>query len=82
MDREIKILRKVRHPNICQLYQIIETPKNIYLVMEYAGRGELFDYIVSMGKIGEEEAMGLLLQIVEAIEYLAKLGVAHRDIKC
>jgi serine/threonine protein kinase len=43
----MKIMRKVRHPNIAQLYQIIETNKYIYLVMEYAARGELFDHIVS-----------------------------------
>lgn len=42
LDREMKIMRKVRHPNIVQLYQIIETTKYIYLVMEYAARGELF----------------------------------------
>lgn len=47
LEREMKIMRKVRHPNIAQLYQIIETNKYIYLVMEYAARGELFEHIVS-----------------------------------
>ena len=44
--REIHILKMIRHPNIIQLYEIIETPKQLYLIMEYAQGGELFDFIV------------------------------------
>lgn len=53
VKREIKILKRLRHPNIIQLYEvfrgdkIIEDNQNIYLIMEYASRGELFNYIVS-----------------------------------
>ena len=46
VSREIHILKVVQHPNIVQLYEIIETPKALYLVMEFASGGELFDYIV------------------------------------
>ena len=44
--REIKILKLARHPNIIQLYEIIETPRQLYLITEYVPGGELFDYIV------------------------------------
>jgi len=44
--REIHILKLIRHPNIIQLYEIIETHKVLFLVMEYADGGELFDHIV------------------------------------
>lgn len=81
LDREMKIMRKVKHPNITQLYQIIETKKYIYLVMEYAPRGELFDHIVSQEKLTEFEASKFLLQLVDAIEYMHMLGIAHRDLK-
>ena len=47
ISREIKILKKVRHPNIIQLYEIIETESELFLIMEYCQNGELFDYIVS-----------------------------------
>lgn len=47
ITREIKILKQVHHPNVVQLYEIIETDKDLYLVMEYSSGGELFDYIVS-----------------------------------
>ena len=46
VSREIHILKVIRHPHIIQLYEIIETPKKLYLIMEYASGGELFDYIV------------------------------------
>lgn len=49
--REIHILKLVRHPNIVQLYEIIETPKKLFLVMEYMENGELFDYIVSKKRL-------------------------------
>lgn len=45
--REIHILKIVRHPNVIQMYEIIETKKQLYLIMEFAEGGELFDYIVS-----------------------------------
>ena len=54
--REIHILKMIRHPNIIQLYEIIETPKQLYLIMEYAQGGELFDYIVANHRVKEEEA--------------------------
>ena len=56
VSREIKILKMIRHPNIIQLYEIIETPKQLYLIMEYASGGELFDYIVKNTKLKEKEA--------------------------
>ena len=44
--REIKILRLFMHPHIIRLYEVLETPHDIYVVMEYVKSGELFDYIV------------------------------------
>jgi 5'-AMP-activated protein kinase catalytic alpha subunit len=46
ISREIKILKQTHHPNVVQLYEIIETDKDLYLVMEFAQGGELFDIIV------------------------------------
>lgn len=54
--REIHILKLIRHPNIVQLYEIIETPGQLYLIMEFAPGGELFDYIVKKQRIPEKEA--------------------------
>ena len=56
VSREIHILKTVQHPHIVQLYEIIETNSNLYLIMEYASGGELFDYIVKHNKVSETKA--------------------------
>ena len=58
--REIHILKIVRHPAIVQLYEIIETSKELYLIMEYARGGELFEYIVSRKRVREKDACKFL----------------------
>lgn len=79
--REIYILKLIRHPNIIQLYEIIETGKQLYLIMEYASGGELFEYIVNRGKVKEQEAARFFHQIINGVNYLHNLGVVHRDLK-
>lgn len=81
VSREIHILKLTRHHNIIQLYEIIETKKLLYLIMEYADGGELFDYIVNSSRIGEREACHIFQQIISGIEYIHKLNVVHRDMK-
>lgn len=71
----------MRHPNIIQLYEIIETPKQLYLIMEHAERGELFKYIVRNKRVEEKVACKFFQQLISGIEYLAKVRVVHRDLK-
>lgn len=61
--REIKILRLFMHPHIIRLYEVIETPSDIYVVMEYVKSGELFDYIVEKGRLHEDEARNFFQQV-------------------
>lgn len=79
--REIKILKKVRHPFVIQLYQIIETDNELYLVMEHANSGELFEYIVKAGRVDDVKASHFFSSILEGVEYLHLNGVCHRDLK-
>lgn len=79
--REIKILKLVKHAAFVQLYEIIENEDRIYLIMEYASGGELFDYIVKKDRLTEKEASNMYLQILRGIEYLHSIGIAHRDLK-
>ena len=58
--REIHILKLIRHPNIIQLYEIIETSKQLYLIMEYASGGELFEYIVNHQRVNEKDSCKFL----------------------
>merc|ERR1719449_518821 len=62
--REVYILKLIRHQHVVQLYEIIETSRQLYLIMEYASGGELFDYIVNNGRIQEKEACCFFRQII------------------
>ncbi|MCL7024739.1 hypothetical protein MKW94_003505 [Papaver nudicaule] len=79
--REIKILRLFMHPHIIRLYEVIETPSDIYVVMEYVKSGELFDYIVEKGRLQEDEARNFFQQIISGVEYCHRNMVVHRDLK-
>lgn len=79
--REIKILKLFRHPHIIRLYEVIETPTDIFMVMEYVSGGELFDYIVSHGRLSEEDARRFFQQIISGVEYCHNFMVVHRDLK-
>jgi 5'-AMP-activated protein kinase catalytic alpha subunit len=81
IKREIKILKLFRHPHIIRLYEVIETPKEIFLVMEYVSGGELFDYIVKHGRLSESEARRFFQQIISGVEYCHRFKVVHRDLK-
>jgi serine/threonine protein kinase len=81
IQREISILKEIRHLHIIQLYEILETPTQIYIVTEYVSAGELFDYIVHKDKLNEVEARKFFRQIISAIEYLHLLKIVHRDLK-
>jgi len=78
---EMDILRRVDHPNIIALHEMIEAGNKLYFVMELVTGGELFDRIVEKGSYSEEDAKILVRKIVSAIEYLHKQNIAHRDLK-
>ncbi|XP_015470876.1 maternal embryonic leucine zipper kinase isoform X5 [Parus major] len=78
---EIDAMKDLSHQHICRLYQVIETPKKIFMVLEYCPGGELFDYIISKDHLSEEEARLFFRQIVSAIAYVHNQGYAHRDLK-
>ncbi|XP_030637165.1 MAP/microtubule affinity-regulating kinase 4 isoform X2 [Chanos chanos] len=79
--REVRIMKGLRHPNIVQLFEVIETEKTLYLVMEYASGGEVFDYLVSHGRMKETEARAKFRQIVSAVHYCHQKNIVHRDLK-
>ena len=62
-------------------YEVIETPTDIYVVMEYVSGGEMFDYIVSKGRLPEDEARRLFQQVISGVEYCHRHMVVHRDLK-
>ncbi|XP_076711059.2 sperm motility kinase X-like [Callospermophilus lateralis] len=77
---EPNIMRSLDHPNIIQLFQIIETQRNIYIIMEYADGGQLFDHIPP-GGMQEEKACRFFKQVVGALDYCHDKGIVHQDLK-
>jgi len=81
VQREINILHLCTHPHIIRLYEVIDTPTDIFLVNEYVSGGELFDYIVSKGRLSADEARNFFHQIISGVEYCHFQKIVHRDLK-
>ncbi|KAJ1306641.1 hypothetical protein OPQ81_007636 [Rhizoctonia solani] len=80
VGREVSYLRLLRHPHIIKLYEIITTPTDIVMVIEYA-EGELFNFIVDNGRMSEAAARRFFQQMMYAVDYSHRLKVVHRDLK-
>ncbi|XP_052052906.1 sperm motility kinase 3A-like [Apodemus sylvaticus] len=78
---EVGIMKRVNHPNIVSLHQIIETEQNIFLILELADGRELFDWIEQSGYMHEGLARKIFSQIVHAMCYCHDIGIVHRDLK-
>ena len=79
--RENEIITKLNHINIVFVFNIIDTPENYYIIMEYCKLGELFDYIVKKKRLSEEEASVFFYQLINGVDYMHSKGIAHRDLK-
>ena len=83
VKREIKLMEKMRHQHIIQLYEIIDTQKYVILVMEYIGGGSLHGYLKSKPnrRLEENDAKRIFREIVESLKYCHSRCITHRDIK-
>lgn len=81
INREVQIMKLLKHPYIIKLYQVMETKDMLYIVTEYAKNGEMFDYLTSVGHLSEAEARRKFWQLLDAVEYCHKHHIVHRDLK-
>ena len=68
-------MKLLHHPHIVRLYEVIETKSTVFLVMEYATGGELYDYLVVHGRMKEKDARAKFRQILSAVSYCHKKGL-------
>nr|XP_006625962.1 PREDICTED: hormonally up-regulated neu tumor-associated kinase homolog A-like [Lepisosteus oculatus] len=81
MKREPRIHQMVKHPNIVQLYETLETENSYYMVMELCQGGDLMDRICDRKRLEEKEVRRYTRQIMSAVEHLHRHGIVHRDLK-
>ncbi|XP_067297448.1 serine/threonine-protein kinase DCLK2 isoform X3 [Pseudorasbora parva] len=81
IENEVAVLRRVKHPNIIMLIEEVDTPTELYLVMELVKGGDLFDAITSSTKYTERDASVMVFDLAAALKYLHRMCIVHRDIK-
>lgn len=81
IKREISIMKIVRHPCIVRLHEVLASQTKIYIIQEFVTGGELFDKIVHLGRLSENEARRYFQQLIDAIAHCHSKGVYHRDLK-
>ncbi|KAI1142742.1 Pkinase-domain-containing protein [Hypoxylon sp. FL0543] len=81
LQQEIAVLMGVSHPNVLCLKDTFNEKNAVYLVLELAPEGELFNYIVMKQKLTEAETRKLFIQLFQGIKYLHDRGIVHRDVK-
>ena len=82
LPREIKVMQELFHPNIIQLYRLVETEKQMYFMLELAENGDLLDYINAKRALKEREARYIFKQMAGAIAFCHSKDIVHRDLKC
>lgn len=81
VEREIAIMKLIEHPHVLGLFDVYENKKFLYLILEHVSGGELFDYLVSKGRLSIKEARKFFRQIISALDFCHCHSICHRDLK-
>ncbi|CAF0988398.1 unnamed protein product [Rotaria sp. Silwood1] len=80
--QEVKCMKLVQHPNVVRLYEVIDTPNKLHLILELADGGDMYDYISKHANgLNESLARRYFRQICRALKYCHEMYVCHRDLK-
>jgi serine/threonine protein kinase len=81
MSTEIEIMKRIRHRHIVSMYELYETPKCLWMIMELVDGGDLHQYMAHVDTYTEAIASRHMKQILLGVHYLHSQGVVHRDLK-
>ncbi|KAL0482125.1 serine/threonine-protein kinase [Acrasis kona] len=81
VEREIAVMKLINHKHVIRLFDVLQTKKYLFLIIEHVEGGELFEYIVNNGRLSVEEAFHFFKQILEGLEYCHQNLICHRDLK-
>lgn len=81
LESEIKVLKSCESPNIVKLYDMKKTSNNYYLVLEYCNDGDLESYLKKKRYLVEDEAIGIMCELIHGFHHLYKHNIVHRDLK-
>ena len=82
--QEVRCMKLVQHRNVVRLYEVIDTPSKLYLILELGDGGDMYDYIMNHASgrgLSENKSRSYFAQIAAAIKYCHDLHVVHRDLK-
>lgn len=81
LPRELTILKRIKHINICKTHEILQVADRIFIVMQFCSRGTIADLLHKLGPLSESVTRNLFIQTVEAVCYMHSIDLAHRDLK-
>ena len=81
IHHEVRVMKLIRHPHVVRLYQVVDTAKSLYLILELGSGGDLYEHIQKHGKLPEERARHFYRQLVAAVCYCHSNHIVHRDLK-
>lgn len=82
LPREIEVMKKIKHPNLIRMFELFQISNKLYFVLEWAGHGDLLQYVRLCGPLKEESCRQFFHQLCVGVQYLHDSGVVHRDLKC
>jgi BR serine/threonine kinase len=81
VEREIAVMKLMDHPNVLRLYDVLQSTRYLYLILEYAPNGEMFHYLRQEGRLDAKRAFNFFRQVINGLEYCHQRLICHRDLK-